>query len=428
MRYLVCLALIAPLAISPSILNAIGLGYVTGNPILGIHMSSYIAFAVAGLVLAIALNGRRLQSLTYPVAVLYMTGFCVLMTGLLVVTGETGFRLTVVLVTFLTPAILLFLVRNRGPGVFEFVSLFVTVFLVINSATGFYEYGTGNRLFPYITGLETITFDPRPTAILSHPLINAIVTGTYLLSLMIVAVRRGATAIRLAGILYFTASMFSFGGRAALVAVFVVFALYAVYQVATVLLSGGRESKSAVRTAFIVAGLAVALPIFLTTPIAAIMLDRFSNSRGSDETRTAALVMLDSLRGDELIFGLELATRTQLQASLGSNNGVELSWVSLVLYFGVPATVGLLVGMFGLIWSAAMRDRDQLFVGLFFVVTTFGSLSIGSRSLLLSQLMILMSFGPIASVRRRLSAPGGAGVRRPQTEANGRRTRAARPA
>jgi len=423
-RILTIVAVVVLFVLSPSILNVIGIGYASGNPIFGIHLSAYalVLAALAPAVSAVSGGGKG-PPIQYPAASIYTAVVCGIMFPIVFINGDSGFRLTIIVVTYLSPALVLFLLRNREPSTLKTISYFLIGFVAINSAVGLFEFLTGNRVLPYVVGLETVDFDPRPTAFLAHPLNNALVTGGMLLSLLILAVRRGPRPLILAGIAFFTASMFSFGGRAALVGVFVVFALFAVSEVIVAALTL-RAQKSVLRTALIVLAIAIAAPIVLASPLAASILDRFANATDSDRTRVVALNMLSGLSSQEMMFGLSTAARTSLQNSLGSTRGVELSWISLVLHYGFPAAAALIIAMIAMVWSAANRNRDSLFIAAFFVLTTFGSLSIGSRSLLISQFVVLIFCGPLALygvqrssrsgraykvVKRRIPAPGAAG-------------------
>lgn len=410
MQILTRIAVVVLFALSPSILDLVGVGYSSGNPIFGIHISTY-AFLLAAAVPLLSRPGQAVEKfLKYPPASLYTLAVCAILIPVLFIKGDVGFRMTIVAVTYASPAILLFLLMNSDRTTIRFLSWFLTGFMVLNSTIGFFEYATGQRLIPFTIGLETITFDPRPCALLAHPLYNALLTGAFLLSLLILAIKKGASAWTLAGIAFFTASMFTFGGRTALVSVFLVFALYAIYQAVLAALYM-RAQKSVLRSTLLVASLAIAAPVVLASPVAAMMLDRFSNSHSSDTTRVVAINMLAGLSPQEMMIGLDTATQIALQAQLGTTRGIELSWISLIIHFGLPAAAALIVAMIVLLWSSANRNRDQLFLVLFFVIVTFGSLSIGSRSLLISQTMVIMFCGPLAMYGLQRSANSGRAYR-----------------
>lgn len=341
--------------------------------------------------------------------------------------------MAVILVTFVTPAFLIFILRIADRSTLILAQRLAISFMAVNAVIGIVEFATGQRLIPYTIGLETIDFDPRPTALLSHPLNNALLTGIMLLSLLILTIREGAKPLVLAGIALFTVAMFAFGGRTSLVASFGVFALYALYQAGQAALAM-RWRKDIGRSIFLVAALAAAAPIILASPIAAMMLDRFANSHSSDRTRGVAFDLLNSMTDAERWIGISTATQASLQNSLGTTRGVEISWIALTLSYGYPVAAALIIGVIWMLLTAARRDRDLVFVGLFFLVATFGALTIGSRSLLLSQALVLMLCGPLVSFtqasrtgssgrRRRSSAPrpmAPAAEARPDHEGEGR--------
>jgi hypothetical protein len=133
------------------------------------------------------------------------------------------------------------------------------------------------------------------------------------------------------------------------------------------------------------------LLIFLPIPFVDATLDRFTNDINSSQTRNSAAYMLSMLSPNELLAGVEASRRVILQDFLNTPFGIELAWVALAISYGMVATLPMLVALpLNLFSEARSLDRSAFYMALLFLVVTAGSLSIGSKSILVSEVLLMM--------------------------------------
>ena len=64
------------------------------------------------------------------------------------------------------------------------VERLIHVLLGVNAVLALIEYAVGQRAFPYMFDGLAFEWDERSTALLGHPLENALITGSYLMVLL----------------------------------------------------------------------------------------------------------------------------------------------------------------------------------------------------------------------------------------------------
>ena len=188
--------------------------------------------------------------------------------------------------------------------------------LVINCLIAIVEGQTSWRLFPFVIEDRVQSWDYRATALLGHPLVGALVTGAYAVILMTVRDVRGLSERwRLPIILLCMATMPLLGARTSFAVVYgtaaVVMGLSALH-----VMRGGRISLNSL------VGVLLLVPICVVM-IAAMFqlgyfdgfLERFSNDKGSAETRLLLFQLFDNFGLRELLVGFgksELETSVRI--------------------------------------------------------------------------------------------------------------------
>jgi hypothetical protein len=362
-----------------------------------IHPSFYI-FTITAL-LALASGGRQYWNLVAKPRFIFFFVAGIIMVvraAEIVSSGVTGGELSAAFVTWVLPAMMLVCLQSIDGATFTQLGKVLRGFFVINSLMGILERVASIHIIPT---LLVGTSDDRASALLAHPLNASQLTGLMLIHL--VSARRGDAAIytRIPEIVLHALAMFAFGGRSALV-----------FTIAIILFSTliarrkpGERNLTITQRALppLVLGAGILL-IFLPIPFIDATLDRFSNDGKSSATRDAAARMLGVLDSSEILFGVDSNRRTIIQAFFHSVNGIELCWISLTMTYGLLATLPMMIALPILLFRTAQQlDRSAFYMALQFIIVTAGSLSIGSKSLLISQTLVMM----YALCQRRIVEP-----------------------
>lgn len=361
-----------------------------------IHPSTYLGLISLGCFLIFRSERKNNKSRNAAIRMIVSVCF-ILFFYVMVSEGEGGGEISALIVTFMSAGLLALLFDYAEPITLRRLRFMLSVFFIANSMLGLIELSSGQRLMPFVISEEVISWDLRPTALLGHPLLNSLLTGAWVLTLVIRGFKDGIKPSGFVVLATNVLAMFAFGGRAALVAMLLIAMLYMILKAFTALLAASRTTH----VLFSFFGLYVALlfvPVILITDLAAPIVGRFVDAKGSDETRYAAVQMLSTLNLPEWLLGISSDARNSLQASAGSVHGIEISWVALILQFGLPITACLLVLTWQLLNSAARSGLERFTLVSYFFVTTFTSLSIGSKSLLISQVFLIIAVSiPIRS-------------------------------
>ncbi len=249
--------------------------------------------------------------------------------------------------------------------------------LVINCLIAIVEGQTSWRLFPFVIEDRVQSWDYRATALLGHPLVGALVTGAYAVILMTVRDVRGLSERwRLPIILLCMATMPLLGARTSFAVVYgtaaVVMGLFALH-----VMRGGRISLNSL------VGVLLLVPICVVM-IAAMFqlgyfdgfLERFSNDKGSAETRLLLFQLFDNFGLRELLVGFgksELETSVRI---LGLGEGIENAWAGHLLRYGLVLSSVLWLGIIG--WFIDMlRAGGRGAILPLFLVFLINSTSVG---------------------------------------------------
>ncbi len=220
------------------------------------------------------------------------------------------------------------------------------VVMTINALVGLAEFASSTLLFPYrLDGVAHLE-DTRSTSLQGHPLINAALTGVYVISLM-----AGAKSIpawlRVLLIPLQFAALVVFGGRTGIIVALAFTPFYALYYGFRAL-RRRRVSLLAAAAVCAAAPLAVlVVAIALNSGLADRLLMRFVDDNGSAATRVVMFDMLRPFSFSELLVGPDIEQVESLRRRLGLEQGVENPFIRMILYQGALV---MLVVLASLVW------------------------------------------------------------------------------
>ncbi len=379
--------------ISPMVLYQLGLSYeeVGGNPLEKFHPGTWLA--VLALLFRLSSRGGW-----YLVDGLIGNG------GFLVFCATTALLLwyaifvqkiafTPVLETFGLPILLFFLLIGTKRDLLNGYARFLHFVFIANALLALFEYLTGNRLTPYVAGgVQLGDDDWRATALLGHPLVNAVMTGSYILLL----VSRSGGGLRGVArgfvLLLQLAAMVAFGARASLVVMILMLSLVWLKGAKDVLL--GRTKIEMVHFAII----AIILPILVGGVVALDeigffdrLITRFSEDNGSASARVAMFELFNYFPMRDILFGPSPDLLDTLKGIEGVEAGIESFWVAFILSYGLLVSLLFFVGLFAFCISIYRRTGGYaLYVLTFFFVVASTSVSLSAKTPTLGTLLVLI--------------------------------------
>ncbi|MFZ2994718.1 VpsF family polysaccharide biosynthesis protein [Sphingobium sp.] len=370
-------------------LDMIGWTYTSagGSFVTKIHPSFFILFLAAGVAL-LSGKDRYWQQMRKPWFLAYTLCAILLVARAVAIasTGVTQGELSAAMVTFLMPAFLLVAAQSLSRTDFDRIGVGLRFFFIFNSLMGLAERLAGHRFIPSFIDAEGKEL--RAAALLSHPLDASLLTGIMIVFLVSARKKSLPVWMRVPEILLHGMAMFAFGGRSALVftTIVLIFSAVVVRQDRSQNKIGPLQRFLPI--AILIAGVAL---IFLPIPFVEATLARFSNDNASSETRNAAFQMLTALDPAQLLWGADANRRTIIMAFFHSERGIEIAWIALIMIYGAILAAFYAVTMPLMLMLTARRlDRSALYMALLFIVVTAGSLSLGSKTMLISQLLTMM--------------------------------------
>ena len=370
-------------------LDLVGWAYTSGggSAVTKIHPSFYIILGTAALTLSARME-PAVRTLRQPRFIIYLLAMILVIVKAVAIMmgGKNEGELSAAVDTFVTPLLLMLCLSVIRPEHLERMGLLLRIYMVVNSVLAIFERVAGARLVPSF--LDKFTSQDRAAALLGHPLNAALLTGMMLVYLLTSTQNRVRGPTRIGEIAVHAIAMFAYGGRSALVftAVVIIMSSLSVRQGAT----GQRVGAGQRLLPIIVLLLGVGL-VFLPIPFIDATLERFTNDRGSADTRNAAIQLLSMIDTDQLLNGIPASQRQIFMTFLRTPAGFEVSWIALTVTYGLlvvlPMLVALPIFLFG---TARGRDRSAFYMAMLFMIVTIGSLSIGSKTLLLSQTVVLL--------------------------------------
>ncbi|MCE1235015.1 MAG: VpsF family polysaccharide biosynthesis protein [Hyphomicrobiales bacterium] len=387
------LAALTVLLVSGAVLTRFGVPYGSaGGPMPAkIHPATYLALA-AVLVRGWADGG--LGRLIGPMAV-KRPGLVVFALGTVLLLFQTAvvvkLPLAPVVDTFVLPLALFVVLIRLDDADRRRLETLLHLILATNAALGLVEFASGWRLTPmYETDGRLMTYEWRASALFGHPLVNAFVTGDYIVALAFGATPRLGPTARLALIGLSSLSMLAFGGRVAMVTALAMLAL-AVGLGAIRTLAGRRFrlSHALIGVAMATVGL-IFVVVFLEGGGADRFLSRFSDDHGSAQTRLSMLKIFGTLTDEQFLLWPDADLIWQAQREHAIRIGVESSEVGFVANYGLLPTLvffGALAAFLGELVRAT--SRRALWPIAYFVLVMSTSLGIAAKTTVIGFLVLL---------------------------------------
>ncbi len=386
------LLLLVLFLLSGGVLWPLGVNYdgMTGSAAAKVHPASYLA-PLCLLWLVVSCGdpvGFCLRTARDAPASLLLL---VVGTALLVqITLRSGTGLAGSIDTFVGPALVMMLLVRIDPARLGPLEAALHGVMLANAGLGLAEFALGERVFPYRLDGEAFPTDTRSTALQGHPLVNALVTATYILAL-IAGGGRLRPWQRLARLAVQMGALVTFGGRSAIVAVVLLGGAYGLIATLRVLRTGRVP----------LLGAAVGLSILTMAPLAVVALafggffdrlaERFVSDGGSANARIEMLALLDRIPLRELMFGPDTGFVETLRRMHGLEWGIENPVVRMVLYQGVVMTALLTLAVTLFVAEIVRRGRPGTFLPVLgFALLLNTSESIASKTTVLAKFAIMM--------------------------------------
>lgn len=263
--------------------------------------------------------------------------------------------------------------------------------LFVNAALGLAEYLMGFHLTPRLEPDGVTETDWRSTALLGHPLGNAVVMGCYIIVLSLGGGRDLPRALRPLLALLAMASMIAFGGRTSLVLTMltvtgVMFARF------LGVLRGAKVDVAMTSGAVAFAPVALIGVIWLYgSGFFDQMLERFVNDNGSARARIVMLNMFQHLSWEEIMFGVNPEKMLGLQRLEGVEYGLESFFVAYALTYGAIVASSFFVGVACFCREMVRASMTRAIVPIvFFFVVAATSVSLSAKTTTLGMLVALL--------------------------------------
>ncbi len=357
-----------------------------------IHPGSYFIFT-AFAILLLSENPvtffYRLAG-TLPAHVVYMVAVLGLIAYTLARFGTAGASFMIDL--HLVPVFVAILLARFPTRLMANLFLATILVMTLNAGIGIVEYMYHARLTPYLVdGKRVQEAYFRSTALLGHPLQNALITAVTMLALP--AARDRRLMFTVCGIVM-AVSLIAFGGRSALA---VSLGLLAVSMPVWIVRRLARRDYSyqqfvgGIMAVTFLAGMAVIAFTMLgqgTRVLSGLRWDESAN------TRIIGLRILDMVSPSDIVFGIGqqgILERSERLSSYYGIIGLENSWLLLMLIFGVVGLIVFLTALLALLREVLVGAPAAGYLaalGYLIIASTNNTLAAKDSSLI--QLIILL--------------------------------------
>jgi hypothetical protein len=244
----------------------------------------------------------------------------------------------------------------------------------------------------------TLAADWRSSALLGHPLQNALITAVYTLIMVQGGGRDLPRLLRLAIIVLQVAALVVFGGRVATV----LLAAFGGAALAVQLWRAVRLRQLSSANAAIFAGATTAAIVGLILLVGGgffdLFLQRFAQDQGSTEARFAMFDLLDHMPFFAVLFGSDPEHVATLQRLEGIEFGIESFWVAFVAFYGLVVSVPFFAGLVAFLFDLKRATRAPSGWAIFFfiaVCSTSLSLAGKTTSFAMFAAMLLLLLRPM---------------------------------
>lgn len=375
-------ALALYMTMSPSLLTAMGVPYImpTGNFFFKLHPGTYMVFAA--VVLGMLCRGNPLASVIissreHLLIVLYLLGILLLFGYSMARYGPSGSAFLIE--TFLAPGLAALTQANFVASDRRLIYRFIIGLLVVNSLIAIIEATLRQHLIPYTIADDVAVTESffRSTALLGHPLANAVITASLLFSTL--DLRSGLFKVLLIGL--FGLSLLVYGGRAASILATSILSSYLLLSAFCGLFTGRFRYWQILGGAlitFVLLGLfaaIIAISGFGDSIFSRLYLD------DSAAVRMNNWQVFNLMTPGELLFGLSPQDVAQVMIRLGLHypfETIENPWIYMSMQYGLFGLATLLLALGSAIAWLYRRTNTggQLALLVFFAAaSTFNSLA-----------------------------------------------------
>jgi hypothetical protein len=380
------------LVVNGYLLTSLGVPYATsaGAMAAKIHPATYLSLVVV-LTWAWATGGLgRLVArvaVTRPGALVFGFGIVLLFYQTVAV---VRLPVTPVLDTFVMPLLVFVALDHLTGAERERLATVLHGVIALNALIALAEYATGWRLTPLYEADGTVmTYEWRASALFGHPLLNAFITGNYLVALAFGAAPRLPPLIR-AGLMGLAAlSLIAFGGRVAMV-VGLAMAVFAGLIGGGRLLVGGRfDIRHAVAVIAAVTVAVLFFVIFVDVGGADRFIARFSDDHGSAQTRLSMLKIFGDLTHEQFLLWPDSDLIAKAQREYSLRIGVESSEVGFVANYGLLVTIAFFLALAAFLRElVASTSLTALWSIVYFTAVMSSSLGIASKTTVLGTFVV----------------------------------------
>lgn len=294
--------------------------------------------------------------------------------------------------TFVLPLFLFFALLELDERDLRRLETLLHVVMAANALVGLAEYATGWRLTPlYEADGRLMSYEWRASALFGHPLVNAFVTGNYLVVLAFGGSPRLPMLLRIGLLGLCALSMVAFGGRAALVVAVAMVALAFALGALRIVRGGRFRLEGAVTAILAATAVVVLLVVFVEAGGADRFIDRFTNDYGSAQTRVSMLRIFDALTPEQFLLWPDGDLIAQAQREQDIRIGVESSEVGFVANYGLLVTLVFFAALAAFLRELVLATSPKSLAPIvYFSVVMSTSLGIAAKTTLLAVFVLFI--------------------------------------
>jgi hypothetical protein len=369
--------------VSGLMLQAMGIAYDTAGGALWqkIHPATYAAFlAVICLALArVDIVGFIDDVARWHKGTMLFLGLWVLLFVHVAVFVHSS--IAPIVDTFLLPVMLLILLTRVSEAQASTLAIFVHAAMTANALIALFEFSTGARLTPLVAENITLVADWRSSALLGHPLQNALLTATYTLIMVQGGGRDLSRMVRLGVIVLQIAALVVFGGRVATLLLLAFAGVALTIQLWRAVRLRQLTSMNAAIFAAIVTMTVVGLALLIGGGFFDLFLKRFAQDQGSADARVAMFDLLSQMPFFAFLFGSDPEHVATLQRLEGIEFGIESFWVAFVAFYGIVISIPFFAGLIAFLLDVKRMARAPAGWAIFFFIAVCStSLSLAGKT------------------------------------------------
>ena len=391
--WLTALAVASSFLVSGLMLSAMGVAYDTGGGALWqkIHPASYLAFLAVTL-LAFA---RFAPVAFFDDLVRYHKGTLAFLGVWLLLLVHIAFfvhaPIATIVDTFLLPVALLILLSRVSAREASTLAVFIHAAMAANALIAIFEFATGARLTPLVAEGVTLVADWRSSALLGHPLLNALMTATYTLIMLQGGGRDLSPVVRAGIVVLQLVALIAFGGRVATLALAVFGGVALAWQLwRSVRDRRLRSGSVALFTAAATVSI-IGLILLGTGGFFDLFARRFDQDMGSADARVAMFNLIGQLPFTAFLFGSDPEHVASLQRLNGIEFGIESFWVAFVAFYGIAISIPFFAGLAAFLVDLKRATRPPSgWTIVFFIAVCSTSLSLAGKTTALAMFVVML--------------------------------------